>query len=77
MKRTILMAVVCLPLLTSAQYVSKVWSPENGDGTYTNPVINADYSDPDVCVGASGEDYSLGEGGAGSVLPEVRNVEFL
>ena len=56
MKRTILMAVVCLPLLASAQYVSKVWCPENGDGTYTNPVINADYSDPDVCVGASGED---------------------
>ena len=59
MKRTILMAVVCLPLLASAQYVSKVWSPEKGDGTYTNPVINADYSDPDVCVGASGEDYYM------------------
>ena len=69
MKRTILMAVVCLPLLASAQYVSKVWSPDrsaegrlqgkNGDGTYTNPVINADYSDPDVCVGASGEDYYM------------------
>ena len=42
-----------------AQYRSKVWSPDNGDGTYTNPVINADYSDPDVCVGPSGEDYYL------------------
>ena len=32
-------------------YVSKVWVPDNGDGTYTNPVLNADYSDPDViCV---------------------------
>ena len=56
---------ICLTLvatlLTSAQtnYRSKVWSPDNGDGTYTNPVINADYSDPDVCVGASGEDYYL------------------
>lgn len=29
-------------------YVSKVWSPDNGDGTYKNPVINADYSDPDA-----------------------------
>lgn len=37
-----------------AQYKSQVWCPDNGDGTYTNPVINADYSDPDVCVGASG-----------------------
>ena len=34
-----------------AQYRSQVWCPDNGDGTYTNPVINADYSDPDVCVG--------------------------
>ncbi len=24
------------------------WMPDNGDGTYTNPVICADYSDPDV-----------------------------
>jgi len=48
-----------LPIAVSAQYRSEVWSPDNGDGTYTNPVINADYSDPDVCVGASGEDYYL------------------
>ena len=48
-----------LPLLAMAQYKSQVWCPDNGDGTYTNPVINADYSDPDVCVGASGEDYYM------------------
>lgn len=46
-------------LSAQAQYRSQVWSPDNGDGTYTNPVINADYSDPDVCVGASGRDYYL------------------
>ena len=34
-----------------------MWSPDYGDGTYTNPVIDADYSDPDVCV--VGEDYYL------------------
>ena len=45
--------------MAHAQFVSEVWSPDNGDGTYTNPVIYADYSDPDVCVGASGEDYYL------------------
>ena len=28
--------------------VSKVWTADNGDGTYTNPIIHADYSDPDV-----------------------------
>ena len=44
----------------TAQYKSQVWSPDNGDGTYTNPVINADYSDPDVCVGGpDGEDYYM------------------
>src|SRR5437868_9310837 len=28
--------------------VSKVRVADNGDGTYKNPVINADYSDPDA-----------------------------
>ena len=50
MKRLFASLALMLPLVASAQYVSKVWSPDNGDGTYTNPVINADYSDPDVCV---------------------------
>jgi beta-xylosidase len=27
---------------------SKVWVADNGNGTYKNPVLNADYSDPDV-----------------------------
>lgn len=27
---------------------SQVWIPDNRDGTYTNPIIFADYSDPDV-----------------------------
>ena len=40
-----------------AQYRSQVWCPDNGDGTYKNPVLYADYSDPDVCV--VGEDYYL------------------
>jgi len=59
MRRLILLTVMWLPLLAMAQYKSLVWCPDNGDGTYTNPVINADYSDPDVCVGASGEDYYM------------------
>lgn len=32
----------------SEPYVSDVWVADNGDGTYTNPIIHADYSDPDV-----------------------------
>ncbi len=40
--------------LLQAQYVSKVWKGDLGDGRYKNPIINADYSDPDVCLGADG-----------------------
>jgi hypothetical protein len=28
--------------------ISKVWMADQGNGTYKNPVINADYSDPDA-----------------------------
>ena len=59
MRKTILSMMALCALTASAQYKSQVWSPDNGNGTYTNPVINADYSDPDVCVGASGEDYYM------------------
>lgn len=57
MKRKILYLLLALPLAANAQYRSEVWCPDNGDGTYTNPVINADYSDPDVCV--VGDDYYM------------------
>ena len=58
MKRQLISFItLCFPLCIHAQYVSEVWNPDNGDGTYTNPVLNADYSDPDVC--AVGEDYYL------------------
>ena len=57
------MRIKCLLFLlvaaaqASAQYRSEVWCPDNGDGTYQNPVLNADYSDPDViCVD---DDYYL------------------
>lgn len=57
LKQSIITALMILPISMSAQYRSQVWSPDNGDGTYKNPVINADYSDPDVCV--VGEDYYM------------------
>ena len=59
MRKTLLSLMALAALTASAQYKSEVWSPDNGDGTYNNPVINADYSDPDVCVGPSGEDYYM------------------
>lgn len=36
---------------------SQVWKADTGDGTYKNPVLHADYSDPDAC--RVGDDYYL------------------
>ncbi len=41
----------------SADYRSKVWSPETPGGTYQNPVLYADYSDPDLI--RVGQDYYM------------------
>ena len=57
MKQLITILSLLFARSLQAQYQSKVWCPDNGDGTYTNPVLFADYSDPDVCV--VGEDYYL------------------
>jgi len=49
-------------LTTQAQTESEVklgavWIPDNGDNTYTNPVLYADYSDPDIV--RVGEDFYM------------------
>ncbi len=41
----------------SGNYVSKVWVADQGNGTYKNPVLYADYSDPDAC--RVGDDFYL------------------
>lgn len=38
-------------------YISKVWVSDLGNGKYKNPVLYADYSDPDVC--RVGNDYYM------------------
>lgn len=38
---------------TADAFVSEVWVADRGDGTYANPVINADYSDPDAKIKVS------------------------
>ena len=57
MKTILFFLLFLIPMVSSAQYHSEVWCPDQGNGTYINPVINADYSDPDVC--AVGENYYL------------------
>ncbi|HUC80148.1 MAG TPA: glycoside hydrolase 43 family protein [Flavisolibacter sp.] len=43
--------------LVAQNNVSKVWVADNGDGTYKNPVLHADYSDPDAI--RVGDDYYM------------------
>ena len=38
-------------------FVSKAWVADKGNGTYKNPILHSDYSDPDVI--RVGEDYYL------------------
>ena len=61
MKRKILSGVLAAMCVLSMQaqtnYKSKVWVSDQGDGTFKNPVLYADYSDPDVI--RVGEDYYM------------------
>lgn len=54
-------AVICLLLcwgtVSAQSYVSQVWVSDLGNGKYKNPVLDADYSDPDVC--RVGDDYYM------------------
>lgn len=49
--RMIVAGVACFFMTDAhAQYWSEVWVSDCGDGTYRNPVLYADYPDPDVCA---------------------------
>ena len=61
MKHSLLITLLaCTSLGVLAQennYVSEVWCPDLGNGKYKNPVLYADYSDPDAI--RVGDDYYL------------------
>src|SRR6478752_879622 len=40
--------VICVLNVAAQSTISKIWVADNGNGTYKNPIINADYSDPDA-----------------------------
>lgn len=44
-------------LAQNSNYRSEVWVADNEDGTYANPILYADYSDPDVT--RIGDDYYM------------------
>lgn len=61
LKRTILTLLlslcVCNSLAQTNSVPSRIWRGDNGDGTYSNPIIHADYSDPDAI--RVGEDFYM------------------
>lgn len=50
-------ALFCEYLQAQKAHVSSVWSADQGNGTYKNPILHADYSDPDAI--RVGEDYYM------------------
>ncbi len=57
MRVTLIILLGIISTAVSAQTISKVWVADNGDGTFKNPVIHADYSDPDAI--RVGNDYYM------------------
>ena len=53
--------------------ISKVWLADKGDGTYQNPILHADYSDPDVC--RVGDDFYMTSSSFNAVdQPKIKSV---
>ena len=59
-RKTLMSLCLLLALPLAAQqknYVSEVWVADQGNGKYKNPVLYADYSDPDAC--RVGDDFYM------------------
>ncbi|GAB3657986.1 glycoside hydrolase 43 family protein [Echinicola sediminis] len=55
---SVLLAVgTSMTLYGQDQKPSEVWVSDQGDGTYINPVLHSDYSDPDLC--RVGDDFYM------------------
>jgi beta-xylosidase len=48
MKKLWMIGLITICMNASAQQVSNVWVSDQKNGTYKNPVVDADYSDPDA-----------------------------
>ena len=79
MSKVLFIAVILssFGLQIMAQQPSKVWVSDQGDGTYKNPVLHADYSDPDVC--AVGDDFYMTASSFGSTpaLPILHSKDLV
>jgi len=56
-KLALILNVLWVTLINAQTYHSEVWVSDQGDGTYKNPVLYTDYSDPDVI--RVGDDYYM------------------
>lgn len=59
-KRNFVLLFICTSLgssLNAQDNISKTWVSDLGNGTYKNPILYSDYSDPDVC--RVGDDYYM------------------
>lgn len=56
MKKLFCLILIC-SLAGNTLLHAQVWQPDLGNGKYKNPIINADYSDPDAC--RVGDDYYM------------------
>lgn len=57
MKNIFCFILLAIWFLQHEQAFGQVWNPDNGDGTYKNPILYADFSDPDVI--RTGDDYYM------------------
>ena len=77
--KQVLLAICLFPLVVWGQPPerSKVWVADNGDGTYRNPIIYADYSDPDAI--RVGTDYYMTASSFNSVpgLPILHSKDLV
>jgi beta-xylosidase len=53
----LILLITATTVKAQKDYVSKVWVADNGNGTYKNPILHADYSDPDAI--RVGDDYFM------------------
>lgn len=71
-RKTLMSLCLLLALPLAAQqknYVSEVWVADQGNGKYKNPVLYADYSDPDAC--RVGDDFYM-TSSSFTVCPDFR-----
>ncbi len=74
---SVVMLISQLYLIHAQDYKSQVWSPDQGDGTYKNPIIHADYSDPDIC--RKGNDFYMTSSSFNSIpgLPILHSTDLV